>query len=94
MPFKVDELPEAPYSFQLVVNKTGSWRNFRPVIDYNRCIRCMICWKFCPDLSIQIVPDETHKLKIKPVIDYEHCKGCGICANECPVKCIEMVREE
>ena len=94
MPFKVNELPEAPYSFKLVENKTGSWRNFKPVIDYDKCIRCMICWKFCPDVAIKAVHDETHKLKVKPVIDYEYCKGCGVCFNECPVDAINMVPEE
>jgi 2-oxoisovalerate ferredoxin oxidoreductase delta subunit len=68
-------------------NKTGAWRNIKPIIDLGKCIKCGICWKFCPEPSIDIV-DEW------PVIDYDYCKGCGICAEECPSKCIVMVEEE
>jgi len=68
-------------------NKTGAWRNIKPIIDLEKCIKCGICWKFCPEPSIDIV-DEW------PVIDYDYCKGCGICAEECPTKCIVMVEEE
>ena len=68
-------------------NKTGAWRNIKPIIDLEKCIKCGICWKFCPEPSIDIV-DEW------PVIDYDYCKGCGICAEECPAKCIVMVEEE
>jgi 2-oxoisovalerate ferredoxin oxidoreductase delta subunit len=71
----------------MLYNKTGTWRNIRPEIDKSRCIQCGICWKYCPDVSIEIV-DEW------PAVDYEYCKGCGICAEECPVKCIAMVEEE
>lgn len=97
MPFKVDELPPAPYTERPNANKTGGWRTFRPVIDYDKCIRCMICWKFCPDMAVELVPDKHPKhpkLKEKPVINLEYCKGCGICANECPVNAIEMKLEE
>ncbi len=68
-------------------NKTGAWRNIKPIIDLEKCIKCGICWKFCPEPSIDIV-DEW------PVVDYDYCKGCGICAEECPTKCIVMVEEE
>jgi 2-oxoisovalerate ferredoxin oxidoreductase delta subunit len=68
-------------------NKTGAWRNIKPVVDKEKCIQCGICWKFCPDMSIIIEAEF-------PVIDYVYCKGCGICAEECPTKCIAMVEEE
>jgi len=68
-------------------NKTGSWRNLRPVIDYKKCINCMICWKFCPDACIHIEDG-------RPVIDYDYCKGCMICAQECPKEAISEVKEE
>ena len=67
-------------------NLTGAWRNIRPVIDRDKCIQCGICWKFCPEPSIDVV-DEW------PVVDLDYCKGCGICAEECPSKCIVMVEE-
>ncbi|MCD6461415.1 MAG: 4Fe-4S binding protein [Thermoplasmata archaeon] len=70
------------------MNKTGGWRTFRPVIDYDKCIRCWICWKFCPDAAVHI-----NKEEYRPEIDYEYCKGCGICANECPKDAITMEKE-
>jgi 2-oxoisovalerate ferredoxin oxidoreductase delta subunit len=67
-------------------NLTGAWRNIRPEVDRSKCIKCGICWKFCPEPAIDVVDDW-------PVVDYDYCKGCGICAEECPSKCIVMVEE-
>jgi len=67
--------------------KTGAWRIIKPVFDLGNCSACLTCWKFCPDVSIEIVDG-------KPRVNYDYCKGCGICANECPKKCIKMVRQE
>ncbi len=65
--------------------ETGSWRMNRPVIDFDRCSHCMICWLFCPDSAFQVNGQRLAG------IDYQHCKGCGICTVECPRKCISMV---
>jgi len=62
----------------------------------------MICWKFCPEPSIDIEPDDFLDEKIRslskihqvPVINYDYCKGCGICAEECPKDAIKLVKEE
>ena len=82
-----DELPITPISNNSSeVVKTGSWRTYAPVIDVEKCIKCYLCWKFCPDVSINIGEDEY------PHVDYDFCKGCGICANECPTKAITMER--
>ncbi|HLD30205.1 MAG TPA: 4Fe-4S dicluster-binding protein [bacterium] len=67
---------------------TGTWRTYKPEIDFNKCIQCLQCWIYCPDTSI-LVKDEKMS-----GFDYDHCKGCGICAAVCPVKCITMVKEE
>ncbi len=67
--------------------ETGSWRSLRPVINFDECTHCMICWIFCPDVSMTV---ENKRLT---GVDLQHCKGCGICAEECPKKCIEMVQE-
>jgi 2-oxoisovalerate ferredoxin oxidoreductase delta subunit len=81
------DMPTMPMSLgSMLWNKTGSWRNIRPEIKLEDCIQCGICWKFCPDMSIEI-RDEW------PVVNYDYCKGCGICAEECPSKCIIMVEE-
>ena len=82
------EMPMMAMSLaSMLYNKTGAWRNIKPVVDKSKCIQCGICWKFCPDMSI-VIEDEF------PEIDYVFCKGCGICAEECPTKCIAMVEEE
>jgi len=69
-----------------VSGRTGIWRVMKPVINYDKCIKCMLCWMYCPEGTI-IIKDAG------PEIDYNYCKGCGICANECPVKAITMERE-
>lgn len=67
--------------------RTGLWRTERPLIDRSRCVKCLLCWLYCPEGAIIRGEDDAVE------IDYEYCKGCGICANECPVKAIEMVPE-
>ncbi len=71
-------------------NKTGSWRVDRPEWNKDKCIHCLRCWVYCPDMSIK-----TAEGKVVG-IDYDYCKGCGICANECPekVRAITMQREK
>ena len=67
--------------------KTGTWKITRPVIDFNKCTHCMVCFMYCPEPCI-IAKDG----KIDH-IDYDFCKGCGVCKNQCPMKCIEMKNE-
>jgi len=69
--------------------KTGAWRVYVPVRDYEKCIHCMACWLVCPDGAVIV---ENGKVV---GTDLEHCKGCGICASVCPPKiaCIEMKQE-
>ncbi len=66
--------------------KTGTWRTFKPVVDKDKCINCLLCWVYCPDSSILVSDGKMTG------VDYDHCKGCGICAKICPKKCIEMVK--
>lgn len=83
-----EELPLTPISnVPSTMNLTGLWRVLRPVVDEEKCKKCKICWKFCPDSAIKLVDGV-------PVIDLRYCKGCGICAHECPQKCIVMARED
>jgi len=67
------------------VGKTGLWRTSKPMVNESKCIKCVICWAFCPETTI--IRHEDNSVSI----DYEYCKGCGVCANECPTKAIDMV---
>jgi pyruvate ferredoxin oxidoreductase gamma subunit len=66
---------------------TGSWRQFRPVIDRDVCTRCGLCFVHCPDGAISFDAEGY------PVIDYDNCKGCMICRAECPVAGIVEEKE-
>ncbi len=57
---------------------TGNWREFRPVLEAEKCDLCMNCIVFCPDASFQL--DESEE---KVVLNEKYCKGCNICINEC-----------
>lgn len=86
---EVEDLTHIPLmSMPSSINKTGVWRVIRPILNREECNNCYLCWKFCPDVAIEI--DEDGNI----LIDYDHCKGCGICETTCPKKCIEMVRED
>lgn len=68
--------------------KTGDWRSRRPVVDQRQCIKCAVCWIYCPDAAIQQTEEGYY------LADLDYCKGCGICAQECLTGCITMVEEE
>ncbi len=70
-----------------IKKKTGSWRLFKPVIDYDECSRCRACFVHCPHSCITI--DESGY----PQIDYANCKGCFTCMDECPKDVISRERE-
>ncbi len=55
-------------------------------LQCGRCTGCGICWFFCPDVAIDLNPDQEPQVHI----DIEHCKGCGLCAAVCPRGMIEM----
>jgi len=70
-----------------MLNKTGTWRAFRPVFDKGKCINCMICYSVCPEEAIIVKDGKVAGANL------DYCKGCGICANECPVKAYDMQEE-
>lgn len=65
---------------------TGEWAVFQPKIDEKKCIKCGLCWMYCPDSAYRWDGESV------PVPDLDHCKGCGICEVECPTKAVQMVR--
>lgn len=69
---------------------TGSWRNYSPTVDSEKCIGCNNCVKYCPDACIVLKSRIDGKTTKLAEIDLTFCKGCGVCAQVCPVKAIEM----
>ncbi len=67
--------------------KTGPWRSLRPVWDNSKCIKCGVCYIFCPEGCVQEGPDGFF------AADLDYCKGCGICAHECWPSAISMIEE-
>jgi len=68
--------------------KKFSTRTMRPVIDFDKCIKCTLCWLQCPDSCFDVTPDGTYDLNA------EACCGCGVCEAVCPVDdCVTMVNE-
>ena len=60
----------------------------RPVVDFDTCIKCTLCWLQCPDTCFDITPDGLYDANL------ESCCGCGVCEAVCPVPdCITMVNE-
>lgn len=66
---------------------TGSWRAERPIWDNSKCIKCGICYIFCPEACVGQDADGYF------MADLDYCKGCGICAHECWTGAIKMVEE-
>ena len=68
--------------------KTGDWRSQRPTYDFARCIKCGVCYIFCPEGCVSANENGFFEA------DLFFCKGCAICAHECPTKVIKMEIEE
>ena len=69
------------------IRRTGEWSIYKPVIDYDNCTKCMICYVYCPDSAITI--DKSGY----PIVNYDACKGCSICYTECPTRTITIARK-
>jgi pyruvate ferredoxin oxidoreductase delta subunit len=68
--------------------KTGSWRAKRPLWENEKCIKCGICYIYCPEGCVTETADGFFEANL------DFCKGCGICAHECWPGAIKMVNEE
>jgi len=63
-------------------------RSMRPVVDFEKCIKCTLCWLQCPDSCFDVTPEGLYDANM------EACCGCGVCEAVCPVEdCITMVNE-
>ncbi len=66
----------------------GTTKTQRPVVRFDLCTKCSLCWLECPDESFDPTPDGLYD------VNYPYCVGCGKCAEVCPVKeCIVMMDE-
>jgi pyruvate ferredoxin oxidoreductase delta subunit len=69
--------------------KKFATRTMRPVVNFDTCTKCTICWLQCPDSCFDITPTGHYDANL------EACCGCGVCEAVCPVKdCITMVNEQ
>ncbi len=69
--------------------KKFSTRTMRPVVNFDTCVKCTLCWLQCPDSCFDITPDGLYDANM------EACCGCGVCEAVCPVDdCVTMVNEE
>lgn len=68
--------------------RPGDRRLASPEWDQDKCIRCGLCYAYCPDGAVYRRDDGFFEA------DLERCKGCGICHRECWFGAISMKREE
>ena len=70
-----------------VKNLLGNGKKIVPgnkaVIDEEKCVICLTCYRCCPHGAIYW---GDKKAIISPVA----CQGCGICASECPMDAIQI----
>lgn len=86
-PKKLSEYPVGPSCESgFICEVTSGMRTFYPVINIEKCTKCLRCFLVCPDGAID-------KSKEQIEVDYNFCKGCGICEKECKLKAISMVKE-
>ena len=70
------------------VFKKWSTRTMRPVVNFETCTKCTLCWLQCPDSCFDVTPEGLYDSNM------ESCCGCGVCEDVCPVPdCVTMVHE-
>jgi pyruvate ferredoxin oxidoreductase delta subunit len=68
--------------------KKWATRTMRPVVDFDKCIKCTLCWLACPDTCFDVTPEGLYDANL------EACCGCGVCEAVCPEpNCVTMVNE-
>ena len=86
--FDASRIPDdlAPIAVRPSPMLPGDWRSMRPVVARDKCVKCAVCWLYCP---VQCIVERAAWFDV----NYATCKGCGICAQECPQRAISMVAE-
>jgi len=86
--FDVTQIPDdlCPIATKLSPMRPGDWRSLRPVVNRAKCVKCSVCWLYCP---VQCIVEKTAWFDVQ----LDTCKGCGICAEECPQGAITMIEE-
>jgi len=72
-----------------VSGKTGTWRVTKPIFNNEKCVKCMLCWLYCPENVIDINEGGGPYI----TINYDYCKGCGICVDVCPTDALKLIPE-
>jgi phenylglyoxylate dehydrogenase delta subunit len=87
-PFDASGIPDdlCPIAVARIPMLPGDWRSMRPVVDRRKCVKCTVCWLYCP---VQCVVERRAWFEA----NLDTCKGCGICAEECPQRAISMIEE-
>jgi pyruvate ferredoxin oxidoreductase delta subunit len=68
--------------------KKFTTRTMRPVVNFDTCIKCTLCWLQCPDSCFDVTPEGLYDANMVA------CCGCGVCEAVCPVPdCVTMVNE-
>ena len=93
IPRTLSELPEdTSYEAGYLVTKNAGWRSIRQVINPEKCVGCLQCYRYCPDGVIYKWNEDAGRGKV--AVDYDFCKGCGICRRICKTGAISMVDEK
>jgi len=64
--------------------KKFTTRTMRPVINFDTCVKCTLCWIQCPDSCFDVTPDGLYDANM------DSCCGCGVCEAVCPVNAITI----
>lgn len=67
---------------QLLGDGTKEIPKFRAVVDREKCVTCLTCYRCCPHGAVYW----DDKAVISPIA----CQACGICASECPQEAIQI----
>ena len=86
---KQAEVPDdlCPVATDISPMLPGDWRSMRPVVNRDKCVKCAVCWLYCP---VQCVEEKPRWFDF----NLKTCKGCGICVAECPCGAIRMEAQE